>query len=76
MVQNADRLDAMGAMGIARAFVFAGYKKLKIYDPNISPNPDISTKEYKNYKRESYTQINHFYEKLLLLKNKGSLATS
>jgi len=75
VVQDADRLDAMGAIGIARAFVFAGYKKLKIYDPNISPNPNINAKEYKNYKRENYTQINHFYEKLLLLKNKMNTET-
>ncbi len=69
VAQDADRLDALGAIGIARAFVFAGNKGLTIHDPEISPNMNMDEKEYKNYRRQSYTQINHFYEKLLLLKD-------
>jgi uncharacterized protein len=70
VVKDADRLDAIGAIGIIRGFVFAGNKKLKIYDPNIKPNLNLSKEEYKDYNRDSYTQINHFYEKLLLLKDR------
>ncbi len=65
-VNDADRLDAMGAIGIARAFTYGGYYHRPIYDPNIPPNIGISREEYKTTNAPS---INHFYEKLLKLKD-------
>ncbi len=73
IVQDADRLDAVGAIGIARTFAYGGNKGRQIYNPGIKP--ELHT-DFESYKKSTAPTINHFYEKLLLLRNRLNTQTA
>jgi len=73
VVQDADRLDAIGAIGIARTFAYGGHKSRLIYDPSVTP---VLHDNFRSYQESTAPTVNHFYEKLLLLKDRMNTDTA